>query len=76
MEERPANKWAAAHLPALTISSQTTEPPASLQRDLDDPAIADGVSPDGVPWHKQTLYTHGNDSDESISEDIVDQDDF
>lgn len=72
MEERPTNKGPMVHAPSSLTSSQTTEPPASLQRDLDDPAIADGVSPNGVPWHKRMLYTQANDSDESIPDDTSD----
>ncbi|WFD24635.1 hypothetical protein MEQU1_003338 [Malassezia equina] len=65
--------------PLKTLESgviNTAEPPASLQRDLDDPAIADGVSPSGVPWHKRTLYTQASDYGESMSDDASDMEDM
>lgn len=76
MEERLSNKDPTVQQMSLPTSTQTAEPPASLQRDLDDPAIADGVSPSGVPWHKRTLYTQASDSGESMSDDASDMEDM
>ncbi|WFD28651.1 hypothetical protein MNAN1_003664 [Malassezia nana] len=54
------------------LSSQTTEPSASWQRDLDDPALADGVSPHEVPMRRRKLYAQADDSDESMADDSRD----
>lgn len=71
VEERPANKGPTA-LSAYMSSSQMTEPSASWQRDLDDPALADGVSPHEVSMRRRKLYAQADDSGESMAENSCD----